>query len=94
MERPGFLVHQRGDSVGVAAIDLSKGMTSVGTHLDGNDKMTVTLRDSVPLGHKLALADILMGDDVVEYGYTIGSATADILKGDHVHTHNLRSKRW
>lgn len=80
--------------MGVAAIDLSKGMTSVGTHLDGNDKMTVTLRDSVPLGHKLALADILMGDDVVEYGYTIGSATADILKGDHVHTHNLRSKRW
>ena len=42
-------------------------------------------------GHKYALCDIRKGEYVVKYGYPIGTATADIKKGDHVHTHNLSS---
>ena len=48
-------------------------------------------RGSVPMGHKIALADIPKGSPVVKYGYPIGIATEDIRAGEFVHTHNLRS---
>ncbi len=41
-----------------------------------------------------ALQDIRSGDTVWKYGQDIGKAVADIAKGEHVHTHNLKTKRW
>ena len=52
------------------------------------------LRDHVPQGHKVALTDIKAGDTVWKYGQDIGKAVANIAKGDHVHVHNLKTKRW
>ena len=43
-------------------------------------------------GHKTALCDIPAGADVIKYGFPIGCATADIAKGEHVHTHNMATK--
>ncbi len=40
-------------------------------------------------GHKYALQEILQGDTIIKYGMPIGHVTADILPGDHVHTHNV-----
>ena len=40
-------------------------------------------------GHKSALSDIRKGEDIIKYGFPIGHATADIKKGEHVHTHNM-----
>ena len=48
----------------------------------------------VPIGHKVALTDIKTGDTVIKYGQDIGKAVADIKKGEHVHVHNLKTKRW
>jgi (2R)-sulfolactate sulfo-lyase subunit alpha len=48
----------------------------------------------IPIGHKVALADIRNGDTVLKYGQDIGKAVADIGKGEHVHVHNLKTKRW
>ena len=48
----------------------------------------------VPIGHKVALADIKKGDTVWKYGQDIGKAVADIRQGEHVHVHNLKTKRW
>jgi (2R)-sulfolactate sulfo-lyase subunit alpha len=31
---------------------------------------------------------------VLKYGEDIGIITADVKKGDHVHTHNCKTKRW
>ncbi len=42
-------------------------------------------------GHKYALFDINKGENVIKYGSPIGHATEDIKKGDHVHTHNLKT---
>ena len=42
-------------------------------------------------GHKYALRDIKAGENVIKYGQPIGHATEDIQKGDHVHTHNLKT---
>ena len=42
-------------------------------------------------GHKYALCDIKEGENVIKYGNPIGHATADIKKGEHVHTHNMKT---
>ncbi len=42
-------------------------------------------------GHKYALRDIKAGENIIKYGSPIGHATANIKKGDHVHTHNLKT---
>ena len=46
------------------------------------------------LGHKVALADSAQGDAIVKYDEQIGNASKAIKKGDHVHTHNLKTARW
>ena len=51
----------------------------------------VVVRDTVPPGHKVALADIAAGEQVRKYGQPIGIATQAIAAGEHVHEHNLRS---
>ncbi|MBQ7040025.1 MAG: altronate dehydratase [Clostridia bacterium] len=42
-------------------------------------------------GHKYAVKDIFMGENIIKYGQPIGHATCDIKKGEHVHTHNLKT---
>ncbi|MBE6577380.1 MAG: altronate dehydratase [Ruminococcaceae bacterium] len=42
-------------------------------------------------GHKYAARDIKTGENVIKYGNPIGHATADIKKGEHVHTHNMKT---
>lgn len=60
------------------------------------DIVKINERDNVGVdiesGHKYALKPILKGNDVIKYGYPIGIATADINEGDHVHSHNVKSK--
>ena len=43
-------------------------------------------------GHKVSLCDINEGEDVVKYGYPIGRATCFIAEGEHVHSHNMKTK--
>ena len=53
----------------------------------------VVVKDAIPLGHKIALANMGKGDEVVKYGETIGRASTDISVGDYVHIHNVESIR-
>jgi altronate hydrolase len=55
--------------------------------------VTVTAREPIPRGHKIALRSIRAGDVVTKYGSAIGTASSDIAAGAHVHTHNLASAR-
>ncbi|HYT66285.1 MAG TPA: UxaA family hydrolase [Vicinamibacterales bacterium] len=64
---------------------------SPGTVLDGIG--SVTVRDPIPRGHKIALRAIAAGSSVMKYGSPIGVAIADIPPGAHVHTHNVSSAR-
>ena len=43
----------------------------------------------VPRGHKVATRAAPAGSRVLKYGQAIGTASADIAPGEHVHTHNL-----
>lgn len=42
-------------------------------------------------GHKVALFPISKGENIIKYGNPIGHATEDIQKGEHVHSHNLKT---
>lgn len=51
------------------------------------DNVEVNLED----GHKYALRDIKAGEHIIKYGNSIGHATVDIMAGEHVHTHNVKT---
>jgi hypothetical protein len=55
--------------------------------------MSVTVCETIPRGHKVAVRAIASGEPVVKYGSPIGIASADIPVGAHVHTHNVASTR-
>lgn len=90
---PDFLAHLDGDVVAVAVRDVAPGPALV-NYLDEREPETVEVKAPVPLGHKVALKDVASGADVIEYGLRVGIASAQITRGDYVHTHNVRSARW
>jgi altronate dehydratase small subunit len=52
---------------------------------------TVLLKQDIPLGFKIASCDIATNESIVKYGVSIGSATRDIVRGELVHLHNMKS---
>ena len=89
-----FLVHEKRDTVGVAVVDVKSGQTLEGRSLDSNETVKAKANTDIPLGHKIALKDFKEGDDVVKYGVVIGRVVQPIKQGDHVHVHNVKTKRW
>lgn len=69
------------DNVAIALRDL----------MDATDlpDLGVTLHGPVPRGHKIALVDLSVGDQVIRYGQIIGVATQAVSAGEHVHSQNL-----
>jgi len=89
-----FLVHDKADTVGVATADI-KGVEMVeGTTMDTHEAMKIKVLQDIPLGHKIALRDHKEGDAVIKYNQDIGKIVAEIKAGQHVHIHNLKTKRW
>ena len=88
-----FLAHQRGDDVAVAVRDTAPGVASA-AYLDSGDRFEIVARDTIPLGHKIAVRDLAEQENVLEYGVPIGLTRAPVAAGELVHTHNLRSARW
>jgi (2R)-sulfolactate sulfo-lyase subunit alpha len=92
---PQLLIHNRRDNVGVVVVEnLSAGTDMLCVVTEDNSEIRARSNQDVPIGHKIALADLAVGDTVIKYGEDIGRVVAAIRKGDHVHTHNLKTKRW
>lgn len=89
-----FLLHDPGDSVGVAVVDIKAGTKVSGRSLAGGGLVEVDALMDIPLGHKIALKDFQSGDTIMKYGVDIGKVVAAIKRGQHVHVHNLKTKRW
>ena len=90
-----FIVHDKADSVGVVVVeDVKPGQDLTGWVMETDATIGLKALDPVPLGHKIALADIREGETVLKYGNDVGRAVAAIGKGRHVHTHNVKTKRW
>ena len=57
-------------------------------HIDG---AAVVMPDPIEVGHKIARRRLLTGEKIIKYGAPIGSATAPVEIGGHVHLHNMKS---
>ena len=92
---PQLLIHDRRDNVGVVVVEnLASGTDMLCVITEDNSEIRARSNQDVPIGHKIALKDLAVGDTVIKYGEDIGRVGAPIAKGDHVHTHNLKTKRW
>lgn len=79
------------DNVATALRELAAGeRTVVGVQ---DRRVVVCVRQPIPFGHKLAMAEIPQGASVVKYGEVIGRATQTIPAGAHAHVHNIESLR-
>src|SRR5205823_4695653 len=95
MAVPQLLVHEKKDTVGVVVVEgLKAGANMTCVITAKNSSFRLRAKMDVPIGHKIALVDIKAGDTVWKYGHDIGKAVAAIRKGEHVHVHNLKTKRW
>jgi (2R)-sulfolactate sulfo-lyase subunit alpha len=92
---PEFLVHEDGDGVGVIVVEgIKAGQELTGWVMAEDRTIKVKVLNSIPIGHKVALKDFKPGDGLLKYGVDIGKVVAPIKKGEHVHVHNLKTRRW
>lgn len=90
-----FVVHEEGDSVGVIVVEgVKAGDRLVGWIMEDDQTISMTAQNDIPLGHKLAIRDLAENDTVIKYGVDIGRAIAPIKTGEHLHVHNVKTKRW
>lgn len=95
MEIPQLLVHNPKDNVGVVVVEGLKAGTDMLCVVTENDSsFRLKAGADVPIGHKIALSDLKPGDTAIKYGEDIGKMVGVAPKGGHVHTHNLKTKRW
>lgn len=95
MSVPQLLVHEHEDNVGVVVVEgLTAGTEMTCVVTADNSSFSLLAHSDVPIGHKVALKDLKAGDTAIKYGEDIGRIVADVAKGEHVHVHNLKTKRW
>jgi (2R)-sulfolactate sulfo-lyase subunit alpha len=94
-QKPDFVVHDEGDSVGVVVVEgIKAGQELVGWVMDQDRTINFTVKNDIPIGHKLTIRDIEEGETVIKYSVDIGRAIAPIAQGEHLHVHNAKTKRW
>ncbi|WP_163509634.1 UxaA family hydrolase [Fodinicola acaciae] len=76
------------DDVAIANTDLPAGREA------SSGSRTVTTRQDVPRGHKVAVRPVPAGAAVHRYGQVIGFAGRNIAAGEHVHLHNLEYREF
>jgi (2R)-sulfolactate sulfo-lyase subunit alpha len=89
------VLHDPNDSVAVVVIEgLKAGERLTGLILDEDRTIALESLEDIPIGHKIALKDMAVGDTVIKYGVDIGKVVQPIKKGQHAHVHNIKTKRW
>jgi len=92
---PQFICHAQGDSCAVAVIEgVTKGTTCDVWVMDNDELFSIEVLHDIPIGHKIALGDVAEGDTIIKYGEDIGRCVAGMKRGEHMHVHNVKTKRW
>lgn len=90
-----FMVHEAVDGVGVVVVEgVEAGQEISGWVMKEDQIVKVKTLTEIPIGHKVALQDFSEGDTVYKYNTDIGRVVAPIKKGEHLHVHNVKTKRW
>ncbi len=94
VKNPVMLKHDRKDNVAVVVVEGFSGGDGLCVCTEDDSDMVVKVHEEIPIGHKVALLDFAEGDTVVKYGEDIGIVKKGVKSGEHVHVHNMKTKRW
>ncbi len=75
------------DNIAVCLANLAEG------DVVQQDDITITVKNKIPRGHKIATREIAKNDGIIKYGERMGHAVAPIAIGEHVHVHNILGDR-
>ncbi len=89
------VLHDAKDTVAVAVVEGIKAGTELTAWIMDDDRtITVKALQDIPMGHKVAMKPMEVGDTVYKYGVDIGKVVAAAKVGEHAHVHNIKTKRW
>ena len=95
MSQPDLIIHDEKDNVGVVVIETTKkGQDCSAWIMEDDSTINIQSLDEIPLGHKIAMTDLKEGDTILKYGHDIGKVVKSTKKGEHVHVHNVKTKKW
>ena len=90
-----FVLHDARDTVAVVVVEgIKAGAELQGWIMDEDRMVNLVARQDIPIGHKVALKDMTVGDTVLKYGIDMGRVVAPIKAGEHAHVQNIKTKRW
>ncbi len=90
-----IIIHDEKDNVGVVVIEKITQNQDCNCWIMENDKsVKIQSKNDIQLGHKIAMIDLNEGDTILKYGHDIGKVVKSIKKGEHVHVHNVKTKKW
>lgn len=90
MKKQAVVINPK-DNVATVVDDFSAG-TIIHFFIDQSEQSIQLLQD-IPLGHKFAIQEIKLGEEILKYTESIGVATTLIQLGQHVHVHNMETRR-
>ena len=95
MAKTDIIIHDKKDNVGVVVIDkIDPNQECNCWIMENDDTVTIQSKNGIRLGHKIAMIDFKEGDTILKYGHDIGKVVKPIKKGEHVHVHNVKTKKW
>ena len=95
MTSTDIIIHDEKDNVGVVVIEKVIPNQQYNCWIMENDKSAkIQSINEIPLGHKIAMSNLNEGDTIIKYGHDIGKVVKSIKKGEHVHVHNVKTKKW
>ena len=95
MANTDIIKHDEKDKVGVVVNEKITPNQDCNCWIMENDKSAkIQSKSEIPLGHKIAMIDLKEGDTILKYGHDIGKVVKNINKGEHVHVHNVKTKKW
>jgi (2R)-sulfolactate sulfo-lyase subunit alpha len=90
-----FVLHDAKDTVAVVVVEgVKSGDSLTGWIMDEDKTVQLKALQDIPIGHKIALKNMAVGDTVLKYGIDMGKVVAPIQTGQHAHVHNIKTKRW
>ena len=95
MANTDIIIHDKKDNVGVIVIEkVNKGQDCECWIMEDDSSTKIKSISDISLGHKIAMIDFKEGDTIIKYGHDIGKVVKPIKKGEHVHVHNVKTKKW
>ena len=84
MSNTDVIIHDKKDNVGVVVIE----------KINRGQKCECWIMEDDSSTQIQSISEIPLGDTIIKYGHDIGKVVQSIKKGEHVHVHNVKTKKW